>query len=69
MDAERATDVIDEQFPELAPARVSYLGEGELDVARYMAACRGAMDVAFGLDHGRSEYVTTGIRALESCTL
>jgi aminoglycoside phosphotransferase (APT) family kinase protein len=42
---------------------------GELDadglvVARYMAACRGAMDVSFGLETGRPEYVGSGIRAL-----
>jgi aminoglycoside phosphotransferase (APT) family kinase protein len=35
-----------------------------LDCARYMAACRGAMDVALGLDYRRPEYVAAGLRAL-----
>jgi aminoglycoside phosphotransferase (APT) family kinase protein len=35
-----------------------------LHCARYMAACRGVMDVAFGLDHHRPEYVAAGLRAL-----
>ena len=43
------------------------LGESELRLARYMAACRGAMDVSFGLDHGRPEYVAAGLRALNLC--
>jgi hypothetical protein len=32
--------------------------------ARYMSACRGAMDVAFGLDVGAPDYVACGLRAL-----
>jgi hypothetical protein len=33
-------------------------------VARYMSACRGAMDVAFGVEMQRPEYVRAGLRAL-----
>jgi hypothetical protein len=40
------------------------LTEDTLPIARYLSACRGAMDVAFGLDRGRPEYVTAGLRAL-----
>ena len=45
---------------------------GSLDAAaliraRYLGACRGAMDVAFGLDEGRREYVAAGLRALRLC--
>ena len=29
--------------------------------------CRGTMDVAFGLDRGRPEYVAAGLRALRLC--
>jgi aminoglycoside phosphotransferase (APT) family kinase protein len=32
--------------------------------ARYLAACRGAGDVAFGVLHNRREYVSAGLRAL-----
>ena len=38
-----------------------------LTLARYLGACRGAMDVAFGLEHSRQEYVTAGLRALSLC--
>lgn len=40
---------------------------GELAVARYMSACRGAMDVAFGIEMRRQEYVAAGLRALRLC--
>jgi aminoglycoside phosphotransferase (APT) family kinase protein len=43
------------------------LDASALPVARYLAACRGAMDVAFGLEHGRREYVTAGLTALRRC--
>lgn len=35
--------------------------------AQYLGACRGAADVAFGLDTGRPEYVVAGLSALGSC--
>jgi len=35
--------------------------------ARYLAACRGAGDVAFGVLHNRREYVSAGLRALALC--
>ena len=35
--------------------------------ARYLAACRGAGDVAFGVLHNRREYVRAGLRALALC--
>jgi aminoglycoside phosphotransferase (APT) family kinase protein len=35
--------------------------------ARYLAACRGAADVAFGLEYDRPEYVRAGILALAQC--
>jgi aminoglycoside phosphotransferase (APT) family kinase protein len=35
--------------------------------ARYLAACRGVADVAFGLETGRPEYVSAGLRALTHC--
>ena len=41
--------------------------DSDFRVARYIAACRGAMDVAFGLDHGRREYVIAGLNALHLC--
>lgn len=44
-----------------------HLDEDALQVARYLAACRGAMDVRFGLDHQRAEYVGAGLRALQLC--
>lgn len=43
------------------------LDDRALPVARYLAACRGAMDVAFGLEQARPEYVAAGLRALRSC--
>ena len=43
------------------------LTDDALRAARYLAACRGVMDVAFGLDRGRPEYVAAGLRALEMC--
>ena len=35
--------------------------------ARYLAACRGVLDVTFGLETGRPEYVDAGLRALAAC--
>lgn len=35
--------------------------------ARYLAACRGVADVAFGVEQGRDEYVAAGLRALRLC--
>ena len=35
--------------------------------ARYLAACRGAMDVGFGVRHERPAYVASGLRALRAC--
>lgn len=43
------------------------LDDRALPVARYLAACRGAMDVAFGLEQARPEYVAAGLQALRSC--
>jgi hypothetical protein len=34
--------------------------------ATYLAACRGVMDVAFGVERQRPEYVTAGLSALRS---
>lgn len=44
------------------------LSEGALDIARYMGACRGAMDVTFGIEMQRPEYVAAGLRALRELT-
>jgi aminoglycoside phosphotransferase (APT) family kinase protein len=41
--------------------------EGVLHRARFLAACRGVADVAFGLETGRREYIQAGIRALGFC--
>jgi aminoglycoside phosphotransferase (APT) family kinase protein len=35
--------------------------------ARFIAACRGATDIQFGLETGRDEYVRAGVRALTAC--
>ena len=35
--------------------------------ANLLAACRGAADVAFGLEMKRPEYVAAGLRALDQC--
>ena len=43
------------------------LDDSRLRCARYLGACRGAMDVAFGLDQNRPEYVRSGLRALQLC--
>lgn len=43
------------------------LGAGGLEMSRYLGACRGAMDVAFGLQTERPQYVTAGLRALRLC--
>jgi aminoglycoside phosphotransferase (APT) family kinase protein len=45
------------------------LDEQRLALARYMAACRGVMDVAFGLTMNRPEYITAGLRALHLCAV
>ena len=34
---------------------------------RFLAACRGVGDVAFGLKTGRGEYIEAGRRALDLC--
>jgi aminoglycoside phosphotransferase (APT) family kinase protein len=54
---------------EVLGAYEGWLDEQHLALARYMAACRGAMDVAFGLERERPEYVTAGIRALHFCAV
>ena len=41
--------------------------EGVLHRARFLAACRGVGDVAFGLETGRQEYIKGGVRALGFC--
>ena len=38
-----------------------------LTSARFLAACRGVADVAFGLDTGRGAYIEAGVRALSLC--
>lgn len=38
-----------------------------LSRARYMATCRGVMDVTFGLELSRPEYIAVGLRALYLC--
>lgn len=45
------------------------LDDSRLVLARYLGACRGAMDVAFGLEHSRHEYVTAGLSALALCAV
>lgn len=53
--------------PLVRSALASYSGsldDVQLRCARYLGACRGAMDVAFGLDRNRSEYVQAGLQAL-----
>ena len=42
---------------------------GPIDVglhhrARFMAACRGVLDVSFGVEYHRPEYIDAGLRAL-----
>ncbi|HEU0301245.1 MAG TPA: phosphotransferase [Longimicrobium sp.] len=41
--------------------------EDTISCGRYLAACRGAGDVAFGVERGRGEYVAAGLRALRLC--
>ncbi|HEX2078212.1 MAG TPA: phosphotransferase [Longimicrobium sp.] len=41
--------------------------ERTLSCARYLAICRGVGDVVFGVEQGRDEYVTAGLRALRLC--
>lgn len=41
--------------------------EGVLIRARFLAACRGVADVAFGLESERRDYVASGMRALDFC--
>ena len=43
------------------------IGEDALRVARYLGACRGVMDVAFGIEMHKPEYVAAGLRALRLC--
>ena len=40
---------------------------GMLARARYLAACRGVLDVRFGHDMQRPDYIRGGLRALELC--
>lgn len=44
------------------------LDDVQLRCARYLGACRGVMDVAFGQDRNRPEYVRAGLTALRLCT-
>lgn len=48
-------------------AYVGTIDEGVLGRARFLAACRGVGDVAFGLKTGRGEYIEAGRRALNLC--
>jgi aminoglycoside phosphotransferase (APT) family kinase protein len=53
---------------------VSTLYGGTMDdefmrCARYMGACRGVGDVAFGLQNNRPEYIAAGLRALSLCAI
>ena len=41
--------------------------KGVLIRARFLAACRGVGDVAFGLETERREYIESGMRALNFC--
>lgn len=41
--------------------------EATLRRARFLAACRGAADVVFGLETGRPGYVGVGLNALATC--
>ena len=43
------------------------IDDAELRRARFLAACRGVGDVAFGIETSRPEYIASGIRALELC--
>ena len=43
------------------------VGQDALRFGRYLGACRGAMDVAFGVEQRRPEYVGAGLRALYLC--
>ena len=56
---------------DLTAAVLSHYGERVDDGlrmrARFLAACRGVTDVAFGIATGRREYVAAGLRALELC--
>jgi aminoglycoside phosphotransferase (APT) family kinase protein len=45
------------------------LAAERLQLARYLGACRGALDVSFGTETRRPEYVTAGLRALSLCTV
>ena len=42
-----------------------HVDEGLLARARFMAVCRGVMDMAFGREFGRPEYIRAGLRALQ----
>jgi len=48
-------------------ALASEFDAGDIMRARCLGACRGVMDVPFGLETGRPEYVTAGLRALYFC--
>ena len=45
------------------------LGDDALRLARYLGACRGAMDVAFGIEMQKPEYVAAGLRGLRLCVM
>lgn len=54
----------------LRDAIVGAYGTADAELMRraaFFAACRGAADIRFGLDTGRREYVTAGVRALRFC--
>jgi hypothetical protein len=52
---------------DIQPEYVGTIDERVLDRARFLAACRGVADVAFGLKTGRREYIDAGRRALDLC--
>jgi aminoglycoside phosphotransferase (APT) family kinase protein len=57
-------------WPAMNAVLAAYEGTVEEDVlirARFLAACRGVGDVAFGLQTGRREYIDGGVRALHLC--
>ena len=56
--------------PCMAAALTAYDGpvdDSVLERARFLAACRGVADVAFGLEAQRPEYIQAGLRALTLC--
>jgi aminoglycoside phosphotransferase (APT) family kinase protein len=51
----------------VSSAYAGKIDEGVLGRGRFLAACRGVGDVAFGLQTGRQEYIQSGTRALHFC--